>query len=281
MRIVHTFLFDKMANSLAGGWPDTKNHIASWALSMLLAKKHYGNVHLVTNQLGHEILIDALRLPYDSVKLVNVEKFKNFPKSLWSHYKVYSYSLQEQPFFHIDGDVFLFKNLGSKFARSPLVAQNIEVNFNFYLKSLFEIDEHFNYVPDYFADYIDSKNAVVTSSAGIIGGTSIDFFSSYYQECRNLILKNIDKLNNINLSYFNYVIEQFLFSALSWKSGYEISYVLPSFDYFAEPDFKKGVKEGFMHINGSKRQSIKTCETILELLHVYFPQYYERLNENI
>ena len=102
-----------------------------WALSCLNAKKIYGNIELYTDTVGKKILIDKLNLPYDRVHLVfdNNDFMDSLPNELWAISKIYTYSLQNEPFIHVDGDFILWENLDFQ---KDITCQNLELNFDLY-----------------------------------------------------------------------------------------------------------------------------------------------------
>lgn len=104
MKVLQSCWFNN-PKKMDAGWLSTEFHLMSWALSSLSIQKHYPNIELVTDNLGKEILIDKLQLPYSSVSLVQ-ENFKPI-SFVWVLRKLYSYSIQHEPFIHIDGDAYL------------------------------------------------------------------------------------------------------------------------------------------------------------------------------
>jgi len=89
------------------GWAAPEYHLISWALSCLQLHKIYGNVSLYGNTPAVRLLIDTLQLPYSKAYLTHDELIPVHP-DLWALSKIHTYSLQEQPFLHIDSDAFIF-----------------------------------------------------------------------------------------------------------------------------------------------------------------------------
>ena len=107
------------------GWPDRKYNYFSWALSVLQFKQYYDEVELVTDKEGYQLLIDKLGLPYSRVQVL-LDDVNDYPPRLWAIGKIYVYNIQEQPFIHADGDVFIWKKFDERFESAPLVAQHWE-----------------------------------------------------------------------------------------------------------------------------------------------------------
>jgi hypothetical protein len=94
----------------AFGWASPEYHLMSWALSCLQLKQLYKKVYLYANTPAARLLIDDLQLPYTDAFCTH-DKLILPHKELWALPKIYTYQLQEEPFLHIDGDVFLFDYL--------------------------------------------------------------------------------------------------------------------------------------------------------------------------
>jgi len=109
MNYIHTFHInpDKDPFRYPFGWVAPEYHLMGWALSCLQLQKIYGEVSLFANSQAARLLIDTLQLPYTDVQ-VKHDKLTLLHPDLWALPKIYTYSIQEQPFLHIDGDVFLF-----------------------------------------------------------------------------------------------------------------------------------------------------------------------------
>jgi hypothetical protein len=75
-------------------------------LSWQTASQHYPNTCLITDSDGAKILVDQLGLQFASVSTV-LDDLANEDPAWWSLGKLYAYSLQQEPFVHIDSDVYL------------------------------------------------------------------------------------------------------------------------------------------------------------------------------
>lgn len=92
---------------ITGGWSEKTFYYMSWALSCLKLKEFYNSVELFTDKKGKEFLIDRLQLPYDKVNIV-LDDLNEFNSRLWALGKIYTYSIQHEPFIHVDGDVYIY-----------------------------------------------------------------------------------------------------------------------------------------------------------------------------
>ena len=94
---------------IQAGWLSCEYHWMSWALSCLQAKSVFGSINLVTDKAGKEILVDLLQLPYTNVSTALQTTLDDYHPGLWALAKIYTYSIQTDPFLHLDGDVFLWQ----------------------------------------------------------------------------------------------------------------------------------------------------------------------------
>ena len=152
MKIVHSFWSKpctvKGHNQFDGGWLHKQYNYMSWALSCLQFRKYYDKVELVTDKKGKEIFIDQLKLPYTKVEVV-LDDLNDYHPQLWALGKIYCYEMQNEPFIHADGDVFVWERFDKTFEEAPLVAQHLEVGFNYYYRLLNQIKEHFEYISSF------------------------------------------------------------------------------------------------------------------------------------
>jgi hypothetical protein len=93
------------------GFRSVEEMIESLILSVNVAKKHYPDIHFYTDKLGYEWIKPHLdQLPFTKIE-VCLDDFNWVPDVYWSFVKVYVYTLQKEPFIHIDNDVFLWDKI--------------------------------------------------------------------------------------------------------------------------------------------------------------------------
>ena len=158
-----------------GGWVDKKYNYMSWALSCLQFKKYYNNVELVTDSIGYELLIEKIGLPYSKVD-IELDQLNNYHPDLWALGKIQAYSIQNEPFIHADGDVFIFKKFEESFEKSPLIAQNLETEFSYYYEIFKNIEENFDYIPQVLIESKTINGGIIGVNAGLLGGSDFCFF---------------------------------------------------------------------------------------------------------
>lgn len=108
MKIIQTF-WSSGRNPLehSFGWPHAEYNLMSWTLSCLSLREHFDQVELYTDKRGYEVLIEKLHLPYTQVHVIYDDNLC-LPQH-WAYAKIKTYSLQTEPFLHIDGDMYFPK----------------------------------------------------------------------------------------------------------------------------------------------------------------------------
>lgn len=272
-------------NQRRAGWMDIRFNLISWALSCLTIRKYYSDIELITDRYGKNLLIDYLELPYSSFEISLEHLQKSTPNpNLWALGKIYSYSQQFQPFLHIDGDVFLWKSFEERLLHSSIVSQNKEMNYPFYKQIVEDILVNFSYVPMEILADRKSRIPIMSLNAGIIGGNDILFFQEYTKEALAFVNKNRNCYDQINLTNFNIVYEQYLCFCMAEQRGKEISYLFSdiSYDYSEILQFHRLPSlSSFIHVVGYAKTNPFICEQIETRLEYEFPGYYSAIKEKI
>jgi hypothetical protein len=259
-----------------GGWLSTKFHLMGWALSAFSIQKHQSAPHLITNQQGADLLLGQLQLPYTNVSLA-LQTFQNPYPHCWVLKKLLAYSLQDEPFVHIDGDAFLFEPLPSHLLAAPLVAQNYEYNHPYYLNAFQEV-QAFTYLPTYLKPEPNGRISGV--NAGIIGGQNTQFFKDLYAQVLEFLAKNQKHLAQVNSEDFNVFLEQYFFKQYATHRQEAVGYLLP--DEYGYPchyqldrfqDLPKHCP--YLHLMNYKRNPT-ACEQMAQRLYLESPELHAR-----
>jgi hypothetical protein len=262
-----------------GGWLNKKFNYMSLALSCLQFKKYYNKVELVTDSLGYDLLINKFELPYTKVD-VKLDDLNDYHPDLWALGKIYAYSIQKEPFIHVDGDVFIYNKFNLELENSPLIVQNIEKGFSFYNDVVKEIEDNFDYIPEEILKSKQNNGQIIAVNAGLLGGSNIEFIQNYSKEAFRFVDENLHKINKINIGMFNTVYEQFLFHALAESRDIQISCYLSNvnsaFDYLAElTDLPS--KRNYIHTVGFYKKSKLICDLVEYRLLTDWPDYYFKI----
>ena len=262
------------------GWIAPEFHLMSWALSCNLLKDKFDGAKLYANTAGAEILADILQLPYNEFTTC----LDDFPKphdGLWALPKIYTYSLQQSPFLHVDGDVFMFYKLPEKLLYAKLIAQNPEVATNYYTDTQRQLAKNLTYFPDVVRSDFENMNKISAVNAGILGGSDIKFIQSYAHKAIEYVEKNKENLSKIDTDKFNVFFEQHLFRAMADSCGKKIDYLFNDIvndnAYTFLGNFHETPERRYLHLLGHYKRDIPTCLAMAAKLRELYPKVYYRI----
>lgn len=204
MKIVHTYVKTKNGGGL--------NEYTAYCmlLSVLLAKKHYARVELYCDRETHDI-VKELGIPYTDF---HVDILDGLDVGTFSIPKLMVYSVQNEPFLHIDLDTFLYekpKELDKKTVwgcypeGSGEYISYTKNNTNFfttYLQNAFKIQ---NNVPEDFLEFVKFRDIM---NMCIFGGYNFDLISKASKYCLKIYEDNKEFFDS---DYYNACIIEQLF----------------------------------------------------------------------
>ncbi|WP_340063533.1 DUF6734 family protein [Ascidiimonas aurantiaca] len=287
MRIVQTFWSGKKPDPLRSyyGWAAPKYHWLGWILSSNQLIKYYDEVELYTDRQGYDILINKLKLPYTKVH-VGLDELNTYDSDLWALPKIYTYSLQDEPFLHVDGDVFVWERFPDDLLTSPLIAQNLERETKHYKKMLEGLNKHILFYPPEIQEEFDKGETVKMYNMGITGGNNIAFFKEYVKKAFDFVDKNAPVLDKICRFNFNIFFEQLLFYCLAQKENREVGCLIKKvledsgYGYKDLGAFEEvPLRRTYLHLLGDFKRNVNICRNMeTYILHEY-PEYLERLSK--
>ena len=267
------------------GWLTPQHHLMAWTLSCLRLHEHYDDLHLYTDQNGHEILITHLKLPYKEVHTV-YDNIDNRHESNFAIAKMRTYSAQTEPFIHVDGDVFIWDRFNSDVENAALIAQNPEKGTVYYRSLMDTLKEKLDYIPGFLETEL-AKISIPSCNAGILGGNDVEFLNRYASMGLQLIEKNCVETGNYKLSgNFNILFEQILFRALSSRENKKVTCLIPeTIDDNGYSDAKfadfslvpRRLK--YLHLIGCKNRDKEICALKSRTLFQQYPEYFYRVIE--
>ncbi|MEA5402905.1 DUF6734 family protein [Arcicella sp. DC2W] len=283
MKIIHSFWskpsldksIERFEDRKMGGWLDKKYNYMSWALSCLQFKKHYGFIELVTDNEGKKLFIDKLNLPYDSVR-VELDIYNNYHPDLWAISKLHSYTLQNEPFLHVDGDVYIWKIL-DKVNNKPLIAQNEDIDFKYYTTVWNDIILNFEYIPTYMMSDYQREPSIHSCNAGIFGGSDVNFLKEFAFEAFEFLEKNKAHYDKVNLGSTVLIYEQYLFSCLARAKNKKVSFLFDSMtsSYDKITQFASiPNRRHYVHAVGNAKKKFVACENLANRLLFEYPDFY-------
>jgi hypothetical protein len=261
-------------------------------LSCHQLRKFYDQVELYTDEFGYDILINKLKLPYTKVHVV-LDVLNEIPNDLWAMAKIYTYSLQDEPFLHVDGDVFIFEPFPEALMKSGLITQNREITTNYYREMWDKITPNLDYLPKEMEDFHNGTSNLA-HNMGIFGGNDIQFLKEYTNKSLDFVYKNREIWEKINLFNFNVFFEQVLFYECTKIENKEVGILIHEdigdneYQGFANFDLVPHEKT-YLHLLGIFKQNdwvgLKMEQFCLyhnpeffKLLKNIVPEKYENLN---
>jgi hypothetical protein len=262
--------------SFTGGWLSAEYHWLSWTLSVLQLRKFYDEVELFTTKAGKEVLINQLNLPYTKVHVVHDDT--HIPPSAWALSKIITYSLQNEPFLHIDGDVYIWKPFDETLLQSPLIAQNQEYDFAFYHEYISNAKFQAKHLPE-----VLQKNVLrpfITYNAGIFGGNDIEFIKKYAHIAIDFIRNNPEYPVEQSSEYCMF-FEQCIFSILVQDSQISVN---TFFKEVVDNELYKGLgladfwetpqPKTYLHLMGMSKKNRMILKKMLCKIRKDYPEYY-------
>lgn len=259
---------------ISGGWPSKKYNYMSWAFSCLQFRKFYDQVELITDKKGKELLIDRLNLPYTAVHVV-MDVLNKYPPGLWALGKIYAYSIQDEPFLHVDGDVFIWEKFNPEFEKAHLIAQHIDEDFSYYYRAMDQIEKNFTFIPTYIVKEKKRSKVIRAYSTGILGGSNISFIKLYTKEAFRFIDKNIDQLKNVSNELFILIYEQYLFYCLAKEKKMDVKCHLnkPTRELLGLSEWGKNL----IHPLGNNKINEHVVKQLVNSLLQDYPEYYYKI----
>jgi hypothetical protein len=294
MKIIQSFwskpLFayraDDKDGRINGGWPNKSYYLMSWALSCLQALRFYDKVELITDLAGKELLIDRLHLPYTKVSL-ELDNIEHYRADLWSLGKILAYSIQDEPFLHIDSDVFLWKEFPASIESAEVAVQHKEKALPFYQTLFKTLSPVLSYMPAPILEFNDANFCLDAYNMGIVGGRRLDVFEQFKIVAFEFVNRNLTELDRIPITLFNPFLEQVLFLCLTSQAKVNVQRLIELEDeddvirqtqsYISFVDAEK--QKMFIHLYGYCKQNEKYCLELERKLKNTFAPYYKKIKE--
>ncbi len=284
MRIVQTlWSCNRSLLEDAFGWMSPEHHLMSWALSCLSLKEHYQDIILYTDSQAADILTNKIGLPYSDV-MIAYDQFDCLPRH-WALAKIKTYSMQQKPFLHVDGDIYLPRPLPKRIERSRLAAQNREYGTSYY-KSMMDrlLACPGIRIPHYLEKGL-REESVSSYNMGFFGGTDLDFIRRYCEEVFRFFEEN--RMNDPACSYSavncNVIFEQVFFAVLADNEKRKVATVLRRAmrdEGYTGKEFCDVVhfnRHGFFHLLGGHKLDSGNCRSLEMMLIRKYPETYKRI----
>jgi len=254
----------------SAGFNSTKELAFFLSLSVEYSKKFFSEVELVTNDYGKKILINKYKIPFTSVS-VALNKLDIHP-DLWAFAKIVSYSIQKEPFVHIDLDVVLWEKIPSRLTKERIFFQH---------KDTFDMQPGYRYLVSAIASttvsyFCSEKKIEHAHNCGVVGVNDLSLTKKWFALANDFIFNHNNRYfwNKLeNKGQMNYLFEQYFISCICAGEGFEPDVLIKNFNYksVTHPEFK------MTHLWGDgKRKS--DMNKIKARLKKEFPAIYERID---
>jgi len=266
-------------------WASPLDHLASWTLSVHLARKWFDHLVLYSDSEGARLLVDGLNLPFDEVHCL----IDQVPASLgrwWALGKLYAYRAQQQAFVHLDSDVFLWKPLPGRIAQAQVFAQNTErfpLAGSYYAPSVL-VDLARNaggWLPEELLWYTRAGGNEACC-CGILGGSRVEFICEYADRAIALVERNEFAWLSLPAHLEpNVVVEQYFLSAFYYfqcrtgrYSDVELRYLFASEQDAYNP--VRSAAAGYTHLMATAKTDPAVSARLTERAQREFPSTFER-----
>jgi hypothetical protein len=272
-------------------WREPVHHLLAWGLSLRLARSHYPETSLITDTAGRRLLVDQLGLEFTHVS-TELDRLQDAEPCLWALGKLVAYGLQDEPFVHLDVDVFLWRPLPDWLISAAVLAQSPE--------DFHAVDE-----PDGPRPIEDAFRRAGLSlpaewewarslrgrrfreaNCGILGGKNADFLRHYASLALDVVMNpgHASAWAATPVSGgMNTAIEQFFllacvayhrFNPASPYRGVSVRYLFPSTADAFSPAC--AVRAGYTHLLGPAKQNEYVTTRLAQRVRAEDPDFYER-----
>lgn len=287
MKVVQSFWSKPLMNAKFSetkkyaGWPSLEVFLSCWAFSCLTIKRFYPDICLITDALGKKVFMDILKLPYTNCE-TQFDELDVFGTDLWAIGKMKAYSLQDEPFIHIDGDVFLWDHLDQNITSKAVFVQSLEKDPLLYDTVLAEVKRELDGFPKEASKFFNDKEGNSGWNTGVFGGNDIDFIKHYANEVLSFVEKNKEQLTKHQIKNINMFFEQYLLLCFAKYHKKEISVLFEDMsndfsevlNFHLVPNYSS-----YIHIVGKAKWDSFANDQIILRLKMEFPEYYEKVKK--
>lgn len=265
-------LWSKPLNKKDKGHPfnNLMDAFVFWTTSVKMNRKYFDSLELVTDKAGYEILINQLKLPFDSVHVI-LDECNIFSDRLWAVGKMKAYTIQNEPFMHLDHDVFWTKPIPNKLKNADIFSQCIEQNSTYfndvYIRQLHNVNETLE-TPKYWI-----KNLKYAHNTGIFGGNDIKFIKEYCELAWKMALE-LNDMNYINFEEYNIIFEQYYLSVIAKSKNIKITSLIENIESIEEAD-----EYGFTHFISGKKRILENVAMVHNICARDYPTEYKKCYE--
>lgn len=221
MKAVYSF-WNTTGNPLVTAlhWLNPKFQLYSIVLSVHYAKKWYDQVQLVTDS-DSVAIFQQLNLPFTAVSTA-LDEINDYDRKFWALGKIKAYSMQTEPFIHIDNDAILFKPLNLEIQEKPIFVQNFERFSDIKIRDNYKHQIEFLLQKGIVKSWFATEPYAV--NMGIYGCNDMVFNQKYCQEVFEFMDDNADLILRTGTAHkYSIIFEQYLLAGLAKNENVVIS----------------------------------------------------------
>lgn len=288
MRAIWSFWSSPYYAGRGWRWREPIHHHLAWGLSLRLAQAHYPDTVLITDSPGKALLVGKLGLSFRHVS-TELDRLRDADPALWALGKLVAYSLQDQPFVHLDSDVFLWQPLPARITSAPVLAQHPErpdswgpqVVEDAFARAGLTLPPEWQWTRSHPGHRFRQANC------GILGGTNTGFIQCYARLALDLALNPAHSAAWAAIAdreRLNFTLEQFLlwacldfhrFDPGSPHRGVYLRYLFPSLSAAYDPG--EAAHLGFTHLLGpAAKQDTRVTDRLEARVRREIPTFYRR-----
>lgn len=185
-RAVFTYFNPDESYANTAGYRYYSDMLYTMALATLLAMRHFVTVQVVTSSWGARVLREA-GVPATEYSTA-LDTVRRVPKAFWAYGKLIAYTLQTQPFVHVDNDVFLWKALPRRMLSAELCFQSKEAFNQATYKWYSLLQPCWDAAPARPQVIVDNPVTDFTYNCGVCGGHRLEFFREWLRVSGEYIL---------------------------------------------------------------------------------------------
>jgi hypothetical protein len=236
MNVIMSLWTKPCTDGKSHGFNNVQEMMESLVVSSNVAKKHYNEIHFYTDKLGMKWIEPYLKyLPFTKIE-VCLDELNWLDDKYWSLSKMYVYNKQEQPFIHIDNDVFLWEKFPDGLFDNDFFFQEIEyfneLGRDFYIRGL---NVYKDALPK---NFIETDGAFNCGVFGCLTEKSLKLIPQYYEMGVNFVentknLKDLDKESISSRWLATVIIEQVIIYSLVTNGDYKFEVFLHHGDNYS------------------------------------------------
>lgn len=265
--MIAVFTFEKNKNNT---WLNEKYERFTFSLAVHFAKKHFRKVHIITDSYSLPLL-QKLKLPIDQI-IPALDGTKQYDKRFWAISKIKSYSIQKEPFVHIDNDFILFKPLSIELLNSEIAVQSKDCFSNYenkvYCNLIQRLKDSNVLLPDYY-------NVDYAYNQGIYLVNNLEFNKEYCKEIFKIIDSSYNTLIRIKtLAEMPIIWEQYTLASFANKKNIKIACID---EVYNTNNFEKN---GYLHLMHNKKDH-RYFHRIKELCKEHCPTQFKIIETDL